>query len=179
MCKTTTMSDITVRDLTESDWPTYRELRLAALQDSPAAFLGSYDVESHKEEEFWRDRIRTAHRFVAERDSKPVGVVGLGAHGDDAKDGEVFDLWVAPEARALHVAIALVTAAATQSAKEGRTRLFFWAFSDSAPAIAFASNFGFRPTSLRRPTNENGEDEVAMVLSLSADPHSVINPWIP
>lgn len=173
------MADIDVRDLTETDWPIYRKLRLAALQESPGAFVGTYADESQRDDEFWLNRIRQAHRFVAERDAAPVGVVGLGAHGDDPEDGEVFDLWVAPDSRAAHVAVALVMAAARQAADEGRTRLFFWVLSESAPAIAFAGNFGFRPTSKRRPTTENSEDEVAMVLSLSADPRSPANPWLP
>jgi ribosomal protein S18 acetylase RimI-like enzyme len=173
------MPDITIRDLAESDWPTYRALRLAALLESPDAFVGTYADESQKGGEFWRNRIGQAHRFVAEVDSTPVGVVGLGAHGDDPKDGEVFDLWVAPSARQAHVAMTLVAAAARQAAHEGRTSLFFWVLSDSAPAIAFASNYGFRPTSQRRPSTEDGEDEVAMVLSLAADPHAAPNPWIP
>lgn len=172
------MADINVRDLTESDWPTYRELRLAALQESPGAFVGTYADESQQNDEFWRNRIGQAHRFVAERETAPVGVVGLGAHGDDPEDGEVFDLWVTPDARASRVAMTLVATAARQAADEGRTRLFFWVLSESAPAIAFAGNFGFRPTSQRRPTTEDSEDEVAMVLSLAADPHSTPHPWL-
>ena len=40
------MADIDVRDLTETDWPIYRKLRLAALQESPGAFVGTYADES-------------------------------------------------------------------------------------------------------------------------------------
>jgi hypothetical protein len=33
------MSEISVRALEESDWQLYREVRLAALQESPQAFV--------------------------------------------------------------------------------------------------------------------------------------------
>ena len=40
------MSDISVRVLQEDDWHAYREVRLAALQESPEAFLATYAEEA-------------------------------------------------------------------------------------------------------------------------------------
>lgn len=176
------MADIEIRDLAESDWETYRELRLAALNDSSDSFAGTYEDESIEPEEFWRARIRRAHRFVAERDGETLGVVGLGNFADDTTDreaGEVFDLWVKPNERASRIAASLVVRATQVAAANGRKRLFFWVVPDNVPAVAFATSFGFRPTSARRLVRPKGEDEVALVLSLSEDPTSVKNPLIP
>src|SRR5665648_1092446 len=176
------MADLSVRALDEDDWQVYRDLRLAALQESPDAFVDSYETESRHDEQFWRERLRRTIRFVAERNAEPIGVVGLGLNDKDAEIGEIFSLWVAPDARVTHVAWYLVGAAAKQAYQDGRKRLYFWVGSENVPAIGFASNFGFRPTSERRPkrvsSNESDEDEVAMVMPLAADPSSVKNPFI-
>lgn len=179
------MKSVRIRDLDGSDWAVYRELRLAALQESPQAFVGTYSDEREHDEASWRDRIRRAHRFVAESEGAALGVVGLGDHGPDdegAEAGEIFDLWVAPEARAVRVARALVATACKTASEEGRTHLYFWVVPENVPALAFATNIGFHPTSQRRPTTENGEDEVALVLTLLDDPTSIQNPvmpWLP
>ena len=39
------MSEITVRPLGVDDWEQYRSVRLVALQESPDAFVASYDDE--------------------------------------------------------------------------------------------------------------------------------------
>src|SRR5680860_657179 len=176
------MADISARALNEDDWQVYRDLRLSGLQESPEAFVDSYDTESKYDEQFWRERLRGGRRFAAARNGQTVGLVGLGLHNDDPEVGEIFGLWVAPEARVTHVAWYLVGAAAKQAFEDGRKRLYFWVGSDNVPAIGFASNFGFRPTSERRPKRDSrdasDEDEVAMVMPLAADPSSVKNPFI-
>jgi hypothetical protein len=40
------MSDISVRVLQEDDWHAYRDVRLAALRESPKAFLATYAEEA-------------------------------------------------------------------------------------------------------------------------------------
>ena len=184
------MESVEIRDLDDSDWAVYRELRLSALQESPDAFVGSYRDERQHDEASWRERIRRAHRFVAESHGTALGVVGLGDHdlgqdeagGQDPESAEIFDLWVAPEARALSVARALVATACRTAAAEGRERVYFWVVPDNVPALAFATSLGFHPTSRRRPTVEGGDDEVALVLTLRDDPTIVNNPstpWLP
>lgn len=170
-----------IRDLEASDWAVYRDLRLSALQESPEAFVGTYRDELQRDESAWRERIRRAHRFVAESDGTPLGIVGLGDDEDDADTtaGEIFDLWVAPEARAVRVARALVAEACKTAAREGRTHVYFWVVPDNVPALAFATSLGFHPTSRRRPTVEGGDDEVALKLALRRDPTSIDNPSIP
>lgn len=177
------MADINTRALDEDDWQHYRRLRLAGLKESPDAFVATYSEESLRDEPYWRDQMRRAHRLVAERDGEPVGIVSLGRHDDDPRSGEVFGLWVTPSTRNSRVAWQLVAAAAKQASRDGLDKLYFWVGTENGPAVAFASSFGFRPTYKRRPAHAThdvgGNVETAMVLSLSADPTSVKNPWMP
>ena len=180
-CSIPGMVEITVRLLGDDEWQLFRKVRLAALQDAPDAFVARHDDEASYGEDFWRERMTLARRIVAERAAEPVGVVSLGLHNEDPETGEVFGLWTAPTVRGKRVAWELVSAAARWAAEDGRKRLYYWAVSDSASAVGFASSFGFRPTSERRPVRvadgaaEKDADEVALVLSLLADPTQTQN----
>ena len=62
-------------------------------------------------------------------------------------------------------------AGAQSAAGSGKSHLYYWVGTENGRAVAFASGFGFRPTDLRRPvrveSEEDGEEEIAMVLSLA------------
>lgn len=175
------MVDIKVRILGEDEWPLFREVRLAALKDAPEAFVARFEDEASYDDEYWRERM-TLTRIVAERGAEPVGVASLGLHNDDPETGEVFGLWTAPTSRGESAAWSLVTTASKKATEDGCRLLYFWAGSDNASAVGFASSFGFRPTAERRPVRqadgatESDADEVAMVLSLADDPTLSRNP---
>ena len=92
---------------------------------------------------------------------------------------ELFALWVDPTARSTGVAGRLVDTAATLAAAAGATQMYYWAGTENGPAIGFATGFGFRVTSRRRPVTIGdhalGDTEVALVLPLVDDPHIVPN----
>lgn len=172
------MSEINVRALGEEDWQVYRDVRLAALEEAPEAFVASRAQEEAFDEQRWRERIRKSRRLVAERDGSVRGVVSLGQADEPyAGAAELFGLWVAPEARGSGVAWKLVEAGADQARRDGRSHLSYWVGTDNGRAVAFASSFGFRPGNNRRPmrvaSEEDGADEMAMVLPLGVDPGSV------
>jgi len=174
------MSKVKVRILTEDEWPEYRELRLAALRESPHAFLDSYDVEVAYEEDRWRSRMRRAARLLATRDGGSVGIASVGVVGADPTVADIFGLWVDPAERHTGVAWALMEAAVDLAARQGLTQLHYWTGNENMRAIAFASNFGFLLSHYRRParvpTEGFGDQEVAMVLNLDVDPGVVPNP---
>lgn len=178
------MADIKVRLLDDDEWQLYREVRLAALRDAPEAFVAGFEDEAARGEAYWRERMIRADRIVAEREEGPVGVVCLGLHHENPETGEVFGLWTAPMVRGARVARDLVSTAAQKAAEDGCRLLYFWAGSDNASAVGFASSYGFRPTAERRPVRvadgapEKDADEVAMVLPLTADPTQTRNPYL-
>jgi GNAT superfamily N-acetyltransferase len=173
------MSEVTIRALGEEDWREFRAIRLAALRDSPEAFVATAHAEEGFEEDFWRLRMRRSARLVAVPvdDSGPaVGVASLGEGKDDeGKVAEIFGLWVAPPARGTGVATKLVEACAERARRDGRTHVSYWVGTDNGRGVAFASGMGFRPTDFRRPmrvTSADGsdaEEEIAMVLPLGED----------
>jgi RimJ/RimL family protein N-acetyltransferase len=174
------MSEIAIRVLGEEDWRRYRDVRLAALKESPNSFTASYDEEAAQDEPYWRNRMLRSVRFLAERDGVATGVVSLGRSSDDPEVGEIFGLYVTPEARNTGTSWRLVQAAADRAKEDGLRQIHYWVGTENARAIAFAANFGFRPSGDRRETRVQNEDygelEVAMVLSLMSDPGAVPNP---
>src|SRR6478736_4456654 len=168
------------------DWESHRDVRLAMLQDAPDAFWFTYADEAVYDEADWRERIEGAW-LVQARDSDGVlGSAGLGSHWEPerATTATLFGMYVAPRARGRGVGEALVGAVldearrlvkdgASLAAERGHSHLVYWVGTDNGRAVAFASGMGFRPTDYRRPmgvvSEEDGEEEIAMVLPLGAD----------
>jgi ribosomal protein S18 acetylase RimI-like enzyme len=173
------MTEISVHVLDEGDWAQYRDVRLAALKESPEAFVATYEEEAALDEEGWRERMRRSRRLVAASGGNVVGVVSIGRAGEEEDNaGELFGLWVTPSERGSGVAWHLVQAGAEQARADGRSHLAYWVGTENGAAVAFASSFGFRPTDTRRPmrvtSEEDGEEEIAMVLPLTDD-----RTWVP
>ena len=174
------MAEITVRVLEESEWSLYRDVRLRALAESPGSFTATLAEEADRGEQFWRERMTRSHRLVAELGPVPQGIVSLGPYEHEPSAGEVFGLYVVPEARSTGVSWRLVEATADLAIQAGYTQLYYWVGTDNARAIGFGKNFGFGTTDRRRPARlsdfHQGEDEIAMVLGLEPDTTSVPNP---
>ena len=68
---------IEIRRLEPDDWALYREVRLAALRDSPFAFGSTLESESTYTEPVWRERLQGRALFVALHSSgRPAGLAG-------------------------------------------------------------------------------------------------------
>jgi ribosomal protein S18 acetylase RimI-like enzyme len=168
------MSDVTVRALGAEDWEAYRQVRLAALKDSPEAFASSYDAEVEYDEDFWRLRLTRSERLLAEAGGEAVGIASLGQAEEDGV-AELFGMWVTPSHRGKGVAWELTHAAAVHARAAGRRALKLWVSTDNGRAVAFFSSYGFRPADERRPmTTDASVEELAMVLPLGDDPG-----WVP
>ena len=173
------MAEITVRVLDESDWSLYRDIRLRALAESPGSFTATLAEEASRDEQFWRARMTRSHRLLAERDSTPQGIVSLGPYEHEPSAGEVFGLYVVPEARGTGVSWRLVEAAAGLATQQAYVRLYYWVGTDNGRAVGFAQNFGFRIADYRRPSRSSDPqpgEEIAMVLSLEPDTTLAPNP---
>jgi GNAT superfamily N-acetyltransferase len=177
------MIDLTVRVLGQEDWPLYRAVRLAALEESPDALGASLDQEAAADDAHWRIQMRAARRLVVELDGRVCGVASVGRFGEEPDSADLSGLWVDPSARSTGAAGRLVESAVALAAAEGLKRMYYWVGTENARAIGFATSFGFRVTSHRRVSNpgEDGDDptadqiEIALVLPLEDDSSTVPN----
>src|SRR4051794_11333823 len=120
------MIDLTVRVLGQEDWPLYRAVRLAALEESPDALGATLDREAAADADHWRVQMAAARRLVVELDGRVCGVVSVGRFGEEPDSADLSGLWVDPSARCTGAAGRLVDTAVTLAAAEGLKRMYYW-----------------------------------------------------
>lgn len=91
---------IELRELTGDDWQTWRELRLAALEEAPYAFGSQLADWVDAEEERWRARLELpgSRNYVAVLDGTPVGMAS-GVRTEENGIVELISMWIAPAGR--------------------------------------------------------------------------------
>jgi len=116
---------VTVRRLAAHEWPAYRQLRLRSLADAPYAFGSTLAAEEAWRPEIWMARLTAAAvsgrdcPLVAETaapdqatgpeaDRAMLGLVYAKCDAEEAGVVNLFQMWVAPEARGRGVAAALL-----------------------------------------------------------------------
>jgi RimJ/RimL family protein N-acetyltransferase len=137
-----------VERVTAASWRTYRDVRLAALIDSPRAFWAQYAEAAERTDDDWRERCATTGpTWLALDHGRPVGTVGLW-HAPEQPAAEVYlvGMWVATVARGTDVATRLVGTALTHAAASGRRTVVLDVAHENARARAFYTRMGFRPT---------------------------------
>lgn len=135
------------------DWARVREVRLAALADTPDAFWATLDEERAQPETFWRDRLERPDgvTFLAtlpddHRGRRDVGITTLLLPPDGDGTALLVSVWVAPTARGRGVGEALVRAAVEVARERGRRRVMLDVGDHNTPAIRLYERLGFRPT---------------------------------
>lgn len=139
---------LVIERVTAASWRTYRDVRLAALIDSPRAFWAQYADAAERTDDEWRERCSTiGATWLAFDDGRPVGTVGLW-HAEEQPAHEVYlvGMWVATVARGTDVATRLVDTALTGAAASGRRRVVLDVAHENSRARAFYTRLGFRAT---------------------------------
>lgn len=143
-----------VRQVGPQDWQTYRDLRLAALLDSPRAFWTTYASAAALSERDWRDRLEwptwIAYADTSpdpQRPSAPVGLVALW-RAPEASESEIVlvQMWVATWARGRGAADALIETALAAARDDGWTRVVLEVARENERAAAAYRRLGFVPT---------------------------------
>jgi ribosomal protein S18 acetylase RimI-like enzyme len=92
---------IEIRPLGSADAVAYRDLRLAALRDTPEAFGSTFERESVQPLAWFRDRLGNSHVFGAFRSLELLAVAGFARReGEKEKHkGLLWGMYVRPDAR--------------------------------------------------------------------------------
>ena len=126
-----------IRSTVTEDWKLLRQVRLAALLDTPTAFGVSYQTAAAYTDEQWQVRASstgTAFWLAFEKD-RPVGMIGAAV--SDTQRFNLIGMWVEPAARGSGVATQLVETVKVHATSQGFDRVFL----DVSPDNARASNF--------------------------------------
>lgn len=134
------MPDYEIVEIGPDDWQEFRDLRLAALADAPAAFGSRHADWVDAPEERWRERLDAVPlNLVARRRGRPVGMASGAPEGEEL---ELISMYVAPAARGTGLAEALVERVVEWGAAAGRAT-FLMVRTDNAPATATYLRCGF------------------------------------
>ncbi len=156
---------IEVRRLTGDDWALLRDVRLAALTDTPYAFASTVEAEATFDEWQWRERLSGATTFAAVAAERPVGLVT--ALPRDAGEVHLVGMWVHPDVRGRQVAARLVTELVDWARGCGVPAVVLWVVSDNERARRFYRRLGFVHTGRNQQMPERpsvAEEQLRLVL---------------
>ena len=106
---------ILIREANAGDAARFRELRLAALQNSPIAFSADYQKNFNHPLKYWEDLLTSqpdeSTMFIGEHEKDLIGMAGV-MRSNSPKTRHTVWIWgvyVTPEWRSLHIAEELIT----------------------------------------------------------------------
>jgi ribosomal protein S18 acetylase RimI-like enzyme len=136
----------------EDDWEAVRDVRLAALRDSPDSFGSTWGREERFAQAHWRMRLRGTPTWLAvDQAGTAWGIVSLIQEpGSPVDDRHVVSLWVAPAARRRGVAWALLDAARDEACADGARTVSLWVLEGNTAAVDLYVRAGFRRTGVRQ-----------------------------
>ena len=146
--------------ITPANFAAYRDARLRALLDSPAAFGSTFEQQSKLTDDEWRakaaawnDGARSAAWLAWDDDNTTAarGLIAVFLDEDDPSAAWLVSMWVAPQARRHGVGRLLVEVAADWAASRGVAELRLHVTDSNAAAIAFYERLGFAATGRTEP----------------------------
>jgi len=171
--------DEIIERLDPTQWEVFRDLRLAALTDSPTAFWSDHAHEAAYAPHEWAAFVNAATWLVARtatadqllsRRPRPNGILGLLRRPELPAEPEVIGMWVAPPARRHGVAGRLLAEASTRAAADGARGLTLWVLehNDGAARLYRRHEFHFTGEQMTLP-RDPGLIELRMRKVLGAD----------
>ena len=174
--------EVRIRRFGPHEWAAYRTLRLRSLADAPNAFGSSLAAEEAWRPELWMARLTAAE--VSGRDCPLVaesahsagsagtadamlGLLWAKCDAEDAGIVNLFQMWVAPEARGRGVAAALLDEALAWARSIGAHLVQLGVVCDNSAAMQLYTRTGFHKVGTPEPIRPGSELlEQTMHLSL-------------
>jgi len=160
------------RILNEGEWSALRDIRLAALRDSPSSFLSSYNKEVAYEETQWRTEFsRGQWIIIVGKDEQPFGLIGI-TQGIDipSTDRYLEYLWISPEWRRSGAASSLIQIVLEQLSAVGIVAVWLWILDGNKPARQLYEKFGFVSTNERQVLRDDPrrfEERMRLILEVN------------
>src|SRR5215468_479130 len=146
------VASATVRPFASSEWATYRELRLRALEESPDSFGSTLAVEGSLPQENWARHLAAAAQsgsdlpLIAEAGGTPAGLTWAKVDASDASLVNLYQMWVAPEFRDRGLGRMLLRAALEWARARKASRVHLSVTCSNTPAVRLYTSEGFQPS---------------------------------
>ncbi|MDH3250911.1 MAG: GNAT family N-acetyltransferase [Acidimicrobiia bacterium] len=166
---------VRVDRIRRADVAVLREVRLAALADSPGAFASTHEREAAYDPAEWERRTvaastgRSAATFFARDEAgQVVGLVGVFENRVDPMTAELVSMWVSPSGRGQGAGSALVERAIAWASEAEYTRVELWVARGNDTAERLYVRSGFYVTGDVQPLpSDPCKDEIRMRLDLA------------
>jgi len=159
------------------------EVHVAGWRDAypsflPGEVLAELSVEAR--EAMWARSLASEDRplWVAERDGRVVGFVASGPSvdaGADAGTGQVYAIYLAPDAIGRGIGRALFGRAAEDLRARGFRRATLWVFAPNERARRFYEAAGWRPDGTSQTEDVRGTEVEEVRYAITFDPDPTIN----
>lgn len=139
----------TIRRLNPGEHAIYRNIRLEALKESPEAFATTYESALTRDDESWVDQADTAAQggdraiFLVLTD-RPVGLAGLYRDSENPSNGELIQMWIAPDHRGGTAANNLLDYIFQWASKHSFTTIRAEVTDGNLRALRFYEKYGFQ-----------------------------------
>ncbi|MDP9301917.1 MAG: GNAT family N-acetyltransferase [Actinomycetota bacterium] len=161
-----------VRRARADDWEALREIRLAALADSPDAFGSTFAEERDADEARWQGWVTgkgwdgDVATFVAEGADPLIGMATGFRPNDRPTTGWLFAMWVRPERRGEGIGRQLVAVVAEWAAALDIDQLLLHVTDGNDGAVRFYASCGFVGTSDAPEPLREGSDLMVKTMRL-------------
>jgi GNAT superfamily N-acetyltransferase len=141
----------TVRKLEPAEWPTYRDLRLRSLADSPDAFGSTLAAEQARTAQDWAERLARGATsgldlpLIAEVDRQAAGLAWAKVEASDPSIINLYQMWVAPEFRGHGAGRLLLRAAIEWARSRNAAEVRLGVTWGDTPAVRLYTREGFAP----------------------------------
>lgn len=134
---------VTVQRLRVGDHQLIRDARLAALRDSPAAFLADLAEEDRLSLEHWARSLESSMWVVARLANDVVGLARSVEAPEDPRARYIESVWVHSAHRQHGVASRMVGELGRLARAAGATRLILWVLETNSEARTAYTRLGF------------------------------------
>lgn len=140
-----------VKSLVPDEWLTLRNIRLAALRESPDAFLGTYEQQKAYAEDQWRAEFNRGTWHIGILEGRLASFLGVTRDPDTPADACYLEyLWVEPGCRGRGVALDLLTVVLDRLRTAGVRTAFLWVLDGNDVAMRLYKRAGFIRTNHRQ-----------------------------
>jgi GNAT superfamily N-acetyltransferase len=155
----TSEPEVVVRDAEPDDAEAISDVRIRSWQGAyahvfPAERLASLSARREQQARHWRTTIESptlpAHMLLAERDGEAIGFSSIGLAREDAAAGEVYAIYVVPEAWGTGAGHALMQESLRRLREDGYREAMLWVLDDNPRARSFYEREGWSLTDATR-----------------------------
>lgn len=160
-----------IRTLAEHEWALYKNLRLAALAESPEAFGSTFTREVQLTDAEWAIRLASQgnaasnYPIVAELADQPIGLAWGRIEAAQPALAHLYQVWVHPDYRRLGAGQQLVEAVIAWAVSQHAQTLELGVTCGDTPAMRLYRRAGFEPVGQPEPIRP-GADQLGQTMRL-------------